>query len=208
MTNVNNKKKQRFLFLNRLYELTGGSQLKVVQIHDVATSLGFFVRDEVADICLYLKNEGLADPRNMAISITHFGIKEVEAALSEPDKPSHYFPPVNVINVHQMNNSVIQQGNLHSQQSASFSEVVGDLIKLLSSLVEAIPELMLKDEARAELDADIKTIQVQLDSKKPKKAIIKESLRSVQRILEGAAGSVVGQSLLNHIDSLLVNLGA
>src|SRR3569832_1228025 len=144
----------------------------------------------------------------MAISITHFGIKEVEAALSEPDKPSHYFPPVNVINVHQMNNSVIQQGNLHSQQSASFSEVVGDLIKLLSSLVEAIPELMLKDEARAELDADIKTIQVQHDSKKPKKAIIKESLHSVQRKQESATKTEEGQSLLNHIDSLLVNLGA
>src|SRR3569623_808076 len=157
MTNVNNKKKQRFLFLNRLYELTGGSQLKVVQIHDVATSLGFFVSDEVADICLYLKNEGLADPRNMAISITHFGIKEDEAALSEPDKPSHYFPPVNVINVQQMNKSDIQQGNLNSHQSASFKEAEGDLVKLLLELAETIPELMLKDDARTELDADIKT---------------------------------------------------
>jgi len=140
----------------------------------------------------------------MTISITHYGIVQIEGALSKPDEATEYFPPVNIINIHQMSNSVIQQGNVKSTQSVIFEEkTINDLKEFLLVLREKLPELSLSSEDQTELNADISTIEAQTDSSKPKKGIIKESLLSVQRIIEGATGAVVAQQLLPYIPPLL-----
>jgi len=200
---INKRKEQRFQFLHKLYELTGGSELKRLRISEISESLGIEKKDE-NNICQYLKGEDLAKPVNMTISITHYGIVQIEGALSKPDEATEYFPPVNIINIHQMSNSVIQQGNVKSTQSVIFEEkTINDLKEFLLVLREKLPELSLSSEDQTELNADISTIEAQTDSSKPKKGIIKESLLSVQRIIEGATGAVVAQQLLPYIPPLL-----
>ncbi len=202
---INKRKEQRFLFLRRLYELTGGSELERLQISEVARSLDID-RQEISNICQYLKGEHLADPMNMAISITHYGIIEVEAALSDPDKPTQYFPPVNIINVHNMEGSVIQQGNTDSTQAVHFEEKVkNDIGKFVTELKELLPELKLSEDNSNEICADINTIETQLGSGRPKQGIVKESLCSIKRILEGAAGAVTANQLLPYIPVLLAS---
>jgi uncharacterized protein YeaC (DUF1315 family) len=91
----------------------------------------------------------------------------------------------------------------NSPQLQEFSE-------LNLSDVAAFKELLLKekdniglgvDEA-AELDSDIKTIEAQIQSPKPKDSILRGSLDSIRKILEGAAGNLLASGLLNHLGKL------
>lgn len=195
------------MFLHKLYELTDGSELKRVAKEDVAKHFDV-TPQETRDIWKYLKGEYLADPVNMAVSITHAGVVEIERAVTEPDKPTQYFPPVNIINVHQMHGSVIQQGTSNSTQTVQITNAEKIAInKFIGKLKSALPELNLDDSPHSEISADIATVEAQIGSKMPKGGIIKESLLSIQRVLEGAAGAVLAQQLLPYIPPLLATLG-
>jgi hypothetical protein len=207
MIDINRKKELRYLFLHRLYELVDGSELKRVAKADVAEGLGASPQ-EANDVWQYLKGEHLANPVNMAVSITHAGVVEIEKALSDPDKPTQYFPPVNIITVHHMNGSVIQQGTVGSIQSTQLADTdkIG-IDEFVKKLKQALPELGLTKEADSEASADIATIDAQVGSDRPKSGIIKECLRSIQRVLEGAGGSILAQQLLPYIPALIARLG-
>ena len=206
MIDINRKKELRYLFLQRLYELTDGSELKRVAKSEVEAGLNATAQ-EANDVFQYLKGEHLANPVNMSVSITHAGVIEIEKALSEPDKPTQYFPAVNIINVHQMNGSVIQQGTVGSTQSAGFEQSAkSDFSEFLAQLKQALPELNISEESKSEVSVDIATIEVQLSAERPKSGIIKESLLSIQRILEAAGGAIVAHQLLPLIPVLLSSL--
>lgn len=203
MIDINRKKELRYLFLQQLYELTDGSEIKRIEKDEIAKRFSISPQ-EAHDIWQYLKGENLASPVNMVVSITHRGIMEIESSLSEPDEPTHYFPPLNIITVHQMHGSVIQQGNVNSTQSAQLTNTnKGKISDFLGELNSALPHLSLSGEANSEMSADIATIAAQIGSERPKTGIIKESLLSIQRVLEGAGGAIVAQQLLLHIPPLL-----
>ncbi len=89
-------KQDRFSFLNRVYEECNGKQNYMINGWDIGKALNFD-KDYSTDIYNYLKSEGLVNPIGAGINlvITHNGIKEIERALSEPDKPTTHFPPFN-----------------------------------------------------------------------------------------------------------------
>ncbi|GAH96033.1 unnamed protein product [marine sediment metagenome] len=62
MVNIEDMKKKRFLFLNRLYELSGGSTTKVFDDppSQIGKELGFD-KDLAWNIVIYLKGEGVID---------------------------------------------------------------------------------------------------------------------------------------------------
>lgn len=102
MNAIEDLKEKRFLFLNRAYELSEGSERKYLSPGAIGEELGFDTK-LWRDILDYLKAEGLitvVDLKRTTITISHAGIVEVEAALGDPNRPTHYFPPaVNIINV-------------------------------------------------------------------------------------------------------------
>lgn len=207
MVDINRKKELRYLFLQRLYELTDGSELKRVAKDDVEKSFEVSPQ-ETHDIWRYLKGEYLVEPVNMAVSITHSGVVEIERALSEPDKPTQYFPPVNIINVHQMHGSVIQQGTTNSAQTVQLTNAKKiEIDQFINKLKNALPELALTPDANSEVSADIATIEAQVGCERPKAGIIRDSLLSIQRVLEGAAGAILAQQLLPYIPVLLASVG-
>jgi hypothetical protein len=63
-------------------------------------------------------------------------------------------------------------------------------------LRETIDELSLLPDPRREAEAELQTVQSQLESPKPKSSIIREGLESLRRILEGAGGGAAGELLL------------
>jgi hypothetical protein len=86
------KRKNRFLLLHKLYELTNGvAEQHLIDIREVGEELGMG-GDVALDTFEYLKGEGLT--KWMALggvgTITHWGIKEVEDALEQ--KPTAHFP--------------------------------------------------------------------------------------------------------------------
>jgi hypothetical protein len=201
-------RKKRFLFLNLLYEKCGGSKSKMINGYEIGKELNL-AKNEVDDIIMYLNNEGLTENWAMdgGIMISHSGIKEVENALSHPSQPTYYFPPVNIINVHNMIGSQIQQGTTSSKQSGSFiindTALIEDFIKQLKIQLD---DLNLNRDDKAEIISDIGTIENQMVSSRPKQGILKESMLSIQRILEGASGNILAQQLLQHVPTILVGL--
>ena len=53
-----------------------------------------------------------------------------------------------------------------------------------------------------EVAADISTIESQIKSSRPKSIIIKESLKGIKTILEGAAGNILASMLLEKLASI------
>ena len=204
MTPIEEMKRKRFRFLHRLYELTGGDESKLFDMFQIGKELGFDM-DLTNNIAQYLKGEGLIEVLALdgIIGILHWGVREVEEALSNPDTPTCHFPPVNIISIGQMVNSQIQQASPEATQVVTIDERrYEELKQVIQSLRESIDKLGLEPLQKSDLQAEIQTIEVQMSSSKPKATIISECLGSIRRILEGAGGSVLASILLSKIVAL------
>jgi len=195
---------KRFQFLHRLYELSGGNQNQLFEERDIGEELN--LTSEQSDIIgQYLKGEDLIKyVSRRKIAITHNGVVEIENALLAPDEPTAYFPPVNIINIHHMEGSQIQQGTIDSTQAGTFE--IGNqkqLSEFIELLKDKLPELEISADDKSEIEADVATIEIQMKSNRPKTGFIKESLLSIKRILEGASGAVIATGLLKYLLPLL-----
>lgn len=110
---------------------------------------------------------------------------------------------VNIANIQHMEGSQIQQGTIDSTQVGTFhignQEQLSEFIELLKT---KLPDLEISDDDKTEIEADIATIDAQMKSSRPKDGIIKESLLSVKRILEGVSGAVIANELLKYLPAL------
>jgi hypothetical protein len=96
--------------------------------------------------------------------------------------------------------SQLQQTSEHSSQTMNLQELdVREVAAFIEEVKKAIPRLELEEEAQAEIVAEIRTVESQITSPKPKTGIIKESLKSIGRILEGAAAGAIGTGLLSAL---------
>ena len=205
MSSIDELKKKGFQFINRLYEKTGGSIFKHLNMWEIGQELGFN-KDETDTITQYLVGEYLIEHKALGkfIAITHEGVKEVESALSEPDQSSQYFPPVNIINIQHMEASQIQQGTINNEQKVSYKiSSKNDISTFIDLLKSKVPELNLSPDDKSEVEAEITTIEAQLSSSRPKNIILKECLNSIKNILEGTSSSLVASQLLPYIPALI-----
>jgi hypothetical protein len=205
MDTIEDMKKKRFQFLYKLYNLTGGDEFKWFNKFQIGEEQGFD-RDLTANIAQYLKGEGLIEFRAIGgiIGISHWGVREIEEALSNPDIPTHHFPPINIISIGQMISSQIQQASPDATQVVTIDEDrYEELKEVIQSLKESIDKLDLESQNKSNLQAEIQTIEAQMSSSKPKVTIITECLGSIRRILEEATGSMLASSLLSKIVALL-----
>lgn len=159
----------------------------------------------------FLEGEGLvrrlSEELLSPVCITHQGIVEVEKAQDNPDQPTKYFPPAaTVIHVEgDMIASPIHQAGAGSTQSVTIINEGNrqNLESLIGRLRSEITQIPLGEDKKLEVEAEIRTIEAQLSSPQPKASIIQEALRSTQRVLEGAAGSVAGSGLTTLIGEAL-----
>jgi len=111
-------------------------------------------------------------------------------------------PIVNIANIEQMIGSQLQQGTRDSIQEGTFEitnhEQLSDFIELLKS---KLPELEISADDKSEIEADVATIEVQMKSNRPKTGIVRDSLQSIKRILEGASGAVIATGLLKYLSA-------
>lgn len=193
---------QRFRFLKYLYETAGESEFVTVPHDDIARNVGLS-EDDLTDTFRYLAQEGLVRGSDKGVCLTHAGVVEIEAASSQPDSPTEHFP-VNIIHIGQMSNSQIQQGTAGSTQSGTFASLdLAAVAEFVEGVKTMLPGLGLTGDDEAEVQTDITTIETQLSSPRPKAEIIKESLRSIRNIAEGAVGSMAASGIIAGIAKLL-----
>jgi hypothetical protein len=207
---IHDRQVKRFEVLKFLYRDAGhlqDGQIQSVSAGVIQGAVGITPaeRSQIED---YLSKRGLIEIVAMGpeLAITTRGIDYVEAALTQPERPTEYFPPAStlVLNVHGgIHGSQIQQGTSHSVQHANVSTIdVTALLGLLDRVRTAAADVMIGGPQRAELVADLATIEAQAKSSNPKRSMMSESLTSARNILEGAAGSMLAAQL----PSLLVQL--
>jgi hypothetical protein len=198
----------RFAYLKEVYDETGGSRTQFVSLKEIGDKLGF--DDELTDkIVSYLVDEDLLDQVSQGFArLAHPGLKEVEEVLDTPDQATEHFPALvvaeNYIRVGAMHGSQIQQGTTGSVQSQAPLDV-DRLRDLVEEIRASSAALALGDDDQRELQASISTAEAQLDSSRPNRSILRESLSSTHRILESAVGSGLAAAA-PHLPQLVESL--
>jgi hypothetical protein len=124
------------------------------------------------------------------IAITHRGVKEVEQARAEPQKPTQHFPPINVINIGQMTGSQLQQGTSDSVQQMNQS-MTPDQITAVTRWLEALrnADLGVAADVQTELDAQVATLEGQMKSSRPRHGIVRAAGQALVELLKTASTS-------------------
>jgi hypothetical protein len=137
---IQDMQRKRFQFLKKLYEITGADESVYVSPSKLRDELGF-ADAEIDRICEFLSSEGLIGFDILdSVCIEHKGISEVEIAVSKPNQPTLYFPPIiNYIYIEQMTGSQIQQGTAQSFQAINTSEHLELDRQTFKKLIEILP---------------------------------------------------------------------
>ena len=166
---------------------------------------------EMADACAYLEGEGLiwcqrtlGSLTPFVVRITHKGIREMEQSLRSPEKPTRYLAAASYVvnNFHgDVIGSAVQSASPGARQEVTFSGGLdlGAVNRFLGEYDARASELNLPSPQAEELAADIATVRTQVESPRPKKNIIIESLHSARTILELTAGSAAAVGLLDAL---------
>jgi hypothetical protein len=192
--------RKRWEYLRYLYDehqkLRAG-HLQSLNGFEVGKAIGVDDRAETDRIFSYLKEAGLIKYMSMGpnVAITRAGIDTVERALAEPEKPTPYFAPINVITVSGgMHGSQIQQGATGSTQVIEATKVEwAELRQLLPEIRAAVTNL--SGDAAQRASADIETVEAQSKSPSPRTAIVRECLLSLRSVLEKAGGSLAAEAI-------------
>ncbi len=140
---------------------------------------------------------------NWSLKLEENGILGEDMSFSEHEKREVAKQSYNVTNFFgDVYGSQIQQGTENSILEIGEVSINKDGIeKFVKVLKSQLGEINFSGDDKEEINAEVTTIESQVKSPKPKISIIRESLGTVRRILEGASGSVVGE-LLKQIGEL------
>lgn len=206
--NLERKKTQRLRFMIELYDMVDGFDAQAVETTRLAARLGFNTTRpqdllEVLKVVHYLQGEGLlvaSGPTSEAtnLTLTHKGVREVEEARSEPDRPTEHFSPLSTIRSRLPEDSPSEPDDAAARTLSVLAEPNRlEVLRVTQSLQEWTDQLSLDEEQRAEYGADIRTIEAQLDSPRPKTRLIGIALQSIRSTAEkangtpGSAGSII-----------------
>ncbi len=198
---VDEKRRWRLDVIRWLYEQTGGdssADTEEGQLHRRFDELPAEERNKVLD---YLYKERLLTyPIMGKIALTHRGVQEYEEGLSKPDLGTQHLAPVNLI-IGDVSQSQIQQGTIGSRQEYQFinSEIKTDLQNILQQIKLHLADLNLDSYSFADAVADIAGLEAQLATPQPRSGIVRELLKSLRTVLEGAASGALAQQFLTML---------
>jgi len=142
MTSIEEKKAQRFEFLKLIYDKTEGSEMEFVDMWDIGDESGWD-RKTTEITAQYLVGEGLIEFHALGgiLGITHFGVKEIEHALENPNEATTYFPATINIMSGDFRGSILNIESTLTNLSQSIGALIGAEADLKSELVGLIDQL-------------------------------------------------------------------
>lgn len=208
------RRHDRFRILEAIYQESHGSTTRLILSERLVTRLGL---DDtaMANAYRYLENEGLIEGvwpipdlgRPYQLRLTHRGILALEASNAASSESTGPPPPhTSTITVHgDVLGSSIQAAGAGSTQS--FTQAAAPDLDLVRAFVlayhESAASMELPDDQRAEIAAEIATVEAQLSSPRPRVKAISSALHRIRPVLEGTASGVAASGLLE----LLAHLG-
>jgi hypothetical protein len=109
------------------------------------------------------------------------------------------------INFHgPVGNSQIQQDSPGASQTVSITSADGSAVmEFVQRLKEALPGIKLDTADRAQLQAEIGTVEQQVSAPQPNHRILRECGHTIRSILEKCAGSILAAELLKQLPTWL-----
>jgi hypothetical protein len=141
------------------------------------------VRTIVLNWALKLEEDGI-----LGEDIT-FTAVEKKAAQSRTYNITNFYAPVHSSQIQQQTSGSIQVTAQTEFDAAAIRELVEEI-------KTSLHELGLSRETEGELNGELGTLEAQIGSPRPKMSILRESLASVRRILEGASGAIAAQLIM------------
>ena len=168
-------------FLLSLYKETKGDITAQKSMYEIGLDMGLD-REEASKLAEDLMGWSFVEIRTLSggIAITSTAVQEIEELGYCPD------------------DSAGKSVQLGSDQLVS-ADVRSAIEQLTGEIKQTAGSLGLPFESLSELMTDLKTIDVQLDSTRPKTAILRECFRSIKPILDSAGD----RENFNRIHSLL-----
>lgn len=157
-------------FLTRLFEQAGGQTSRQLSMYEIGQGLGW-EREAASRAAQDLMAAGLVEIRTLSggIGLSPAGVEAVQAALGL-GSPGTALPRLGT-------------GRILEPAAAQAVAQACDGIKAGAG------GLGLDFDSLAELVADLKTVADQLGSPRPKTAVVRESLRSIEGVLTRFAGN-------------------
>jgi hypothetical protein len=157
-------------FLTRLFEQAGGQTSRQISMYDIGMALGW-EREAASQTAQDLMADGLVEIRTLsgAIGLSTAGAEAVRAVL-QPGTSASALPRL---------------GTGRILDSPTCQAVA----QLCDGLKAQVGSFGLDFDSLAELVADLKTVADQLGSPKPKTAVVREVLRSIEGVLKRLAGN-------------------
>lgn len=100
--------------------------------------------------------------------------------------------------------SQIQQGTIDSTQQGTFTiNNQKELAHFIELLKDKLPKLGIAEDDKPLIEGDIKTVEAQIESGRPKAGIVKKSFLSIQKILERAVETAIVSEISKFLPGLL-----
>ena len=164
-------------FLDELCKQTDSDLSTQASMYAIGAAVGLD-KDAAKFVAEELIGMGLAEIKTLSggISITHEGIEKIRMLNAKLKTPDH--------NEMSLGNAVILKGT----RRLGVEQVVAELKRQSGNL-------RLDFDALTELISDLKTIESQLMSSRPKTSIIRECFRSMQGVLEKTGSREIMQTV-------------
>ena len=91
-----------------------------------------------------------------------------------------------------------------NQNDANEALAIGALFRAFHENFHALP---LADEAKKEIQSAMRAVEAELGSDKPKRSMIRESLKTLHKILDGIASNAIAAKLLPMLADLGKSFG-
>ncbi|MDP9481110.1 MAG: hypothetical protein M3R38_36505 [Actinomycetota bacterium] len=209
-------------FVSGVYDEAGGTDDRPVDARLVAQkSLGSDLDAATQALVLHLQGQGLIRVVSMAngvVRLTAEGARVVEEARATSTAPTEPFAPADVAYAESGTDareaSPVPEDDPETTRSPAVVEqsIPSAMKEFVLELKEALNRLDLEgrlelDEDRlSELAAEIRTIEAQMGSPRPKAQIVRLSLESIEGIMEGSTDNAVTEKIASTIDAFITSL--
>jgi len=196
MVSLQEKDKRRFQLLSAAYEEVDGKEKTHFNYLEIGKRLGL-EDEEIRDTVLYLKEESLVENTTPAsASMSHQGIKEVEEAQRNPEKPTPHFP------------ANISIGRMSVTGTVNFGQIVGNIHEHITqiknsgnvNLADSLNELIqaaekdqnLSEDQKQEFAENIELIAEEAEREPHERRVsrVKATLKYVPSIINTSAALV------------------
>ena len=199
---VEQNQRDRLMLLQAAYEASNTSQ-GIFEEEGLRQKFEWSVQqmDNARD---YLQSKDLLDKAGMDgfLKITARGIDEIEKAMGSPEQGTEHFPPNVTLHVQTMNvgnvgnvegsqQNIVGSTNVTAVQNMQQGMTIEDFANLAREIRSFQQDLGLSPEDEEILEAELKTIEAQASSPKPKLKLLKEVAGTVRGILVKAAPGIV-----------------